>query len=176
MFTAYWIVAYTKETQLLREDALRQRIDSFRPVIAFEVAEPYKLAIRNIGKGPALDIELRLSQVHPNGGLTHLGNLIVQEEERNLLNLGENEEAELRGSDNVRAYALAQEASMQWGQPGVFAAIATYSDINRLPYYTVSLVRSLPSGTERRLVLKSTKTADYGSGNIEKLNVLDWLK
>jgi|ERR1035437_209701 hypothetical protein len=175
-FTAYWILVYTKETQRLREDAFQQRIDSFRPVIVFELAGPYKFAIKNIGKGPALDIELRLSQVHPNGGLTNLRNFIGEEAERNLLNLGENGRAELGGSNNVRAYALAQEPEWRWGQRDVFVAIATYSDINRRPYYSVSLVHTLPSGAERLLVMKSTKAAYYGSGNIEKLNVLDWLK
>jgi hypothetical protein len=175
-FTAYWIVLYTRETQRLREDAFQQRIDSFRPVIVFELDGPYKFAIKNIGKGAALDIELRLSQVHPNGGLTNLRNFIGEEAERNLLNLGENGRAELGSSDNVRAYAFAQEPDWRWGQRDVFAAIATYSDINRRPYYSVSLVHTLPIGAERRLVIKSTKTAYYGSGNIEKLNVLDWLK
>ena len=62
------------------------------------------------------------------------------------------------------------------GQRDVFAAIATYADVNRRPYYTISLVRSLPDGTERHLVLKGTKTAYYGSGEIEKLKVLDWIR
>lgn len=175
-FTAYWIVIYTRETQGLREDAFQQRIDSFRPVIVFQLAGPYKFAIHNIGKGPALDIELRLSQVHPNGGLTNLRNFIGEDVERNLLNLGENGRAELGGSDNVRAYALAQAPEWRSGQRDVFVAIATYSDINRRPYYSVSLVHTIQSGAERRLVMKSTKAAYYGSGNIEKINVLDWLK
>jgi hypothetical protein len=176
VFTAYWVMRYTKETQHLREDAFQQRIDSIRPIIVFEIVGPYKLAVKNIGRGPALDVELRLSQIHRNGGLTNLQNLLVREGERNLLNLGENDKQELGGSDSVREYAFAQGSSMRWGQRDVFAAIATYVDINRRPYYSVSLVRSLPAGTERLLVLKSTKTADYKAGTIEKLNVMDWFK
>jgi hypothetical protein len=52
---------------ILKESAAQataERIDNFRPVLVFEVVEPYRLASRNIGKGPGLDIELRLSQVH----------------------------------------------------------------------------------------------------------------
>jgi hypothetical protein len=152
------------------------RKDSVRPIIVFEVIAPYNLAIRNIGKGPALDIELRLSQVHQNGGLTNLRNLIEEDRERHLLNLAENENLELGGSNNIRAYALAQDPAWQWGHRDVFAVIATYYDIHRHPYYTAALVRTLPNGTERMLVLKSTKTAFFGSGNIEKLNMTDWFK
>ncbi len=175
-FTAYWIWLYTTETQRLREDGVQVRIDSARPVVAFTIVNPYRLSIKNIGKGPALDIELRLSQVHPTGGLTSLGNLLTEDSERNLLNLGEAAGAELGGSDAIRKYAFAQDPSMRWGQRDVFAAIATYVDINRRPYYTVSLIRSIPEGAEFRLVLKATKTAYYGNGDIEKLRPLDWTR
>lgn len=158
------------------DQATVERIDNFRPVVVFEVVGQYKLAIKNIGKGPAFDVELRLSQIHTSGGLTNLRNMIGKEAERNLLNLGEGDRVALGGSDNIRDYAFAQEPDWRWGQRDVFAAIATYADINRRPYYTLSLIRTLPDGPERNLVLKSTKTAYYGSGNIEKLNILDWMK
>lgn len=158
------------------EQATTEQIDNLRPVIIFEVAGQYKLAIKNIGKGPALDVELRLSQVHPNGGLTNLRNLIDDDAQRNLLNLGPSDRTELEGSKDIRAYAFGQGFDWQWGKRDVFAAIATYDDINRRPYYTLSLVHTLPDGVERKLVLKSTKTAYYGSANFEKLNVNDWLK
>lgn len=185
-FTGVSIFIFLFQLHLLRlqtqiidaqtRDAIQQRIDNFRPIVVFEVVDPYKLAIRNIGKGPAIDIELRLSQVHHNGGLTNLRNLVSTDMQRDLLNLGESERTELRGSDNIRAYAFAQSPEWQWGQRDVFAAIATYSDINRRPYYTISLIRTFPNGAERKLVLKSTKTANYERGNIEQLNVQDWLK
>jgi hypothetical protein len=158
------------------DHAEAERIDNFRPVVVFDVAGQYKLGIKNIGKGPALDIELRLSQVHPSGGLTNLRNMIDGDAERNLLNLGESDRIELGGSDTIRAYAFAQEPDYRWGERDVFAAIGTYADINRRPYYTLSLVRTFPNGSERSLVMKSTKTAYYGSGNIEKLNIIDWMK
>ncbi len=174
--TAYWIVQSTEETRRIREDAYQQRIDSFRPIVTFEVVNSYKLALRNIGKGPALDAELRISQILLNGDLTNLQNLLAREDERNLINLGEGERVGLGGSDVVRMYSLAIDPSMKWGQPGVFAVVCTYSDINRLPYYTISIVRSIENGTERKLVLKNTKTASYTSGTIEKLNVSDWAR
>ena len=173
-FTAYWIWLYTTETQRLRQDGVELRIDAVRPVIAFTVINPYKLSVTNIGKGPAMDIELRLSQVQPTGGLTNLANLLTQDAERDLLTLGEAATANLGGSETIRQYAVAQDPSMRWGQHEVFAAIATYVDINRRPYYTLSLIRSIAEGPERRLVLKATKTAYYGSGDIEKLRPLDW--
>ena len=186
IFTVISVVIFALQLYLLdrqthiiniqTQDAIQQRIDSFRPIVVFEIAGPYKLAIRNIGKGPAIDVELRLSQIHRNGGLTNLRNLITNAATRNLLNLGENDRTELGGSDNIRSYAFAQSPEWQWGQRDVFAAIATYSDINRRPYYTVSLRRTLPTGAERQLVLESTKTADYESGTIEKLNTIDWIK
>ena len=176
--TAYWIVQSTVETRRIREDAYQQRIDSFRPIVTFEVADPdgYKLALRNIGKGPALDAELRISQILLNGGLTNLQNLLVREDERNLINLGEGERVSLGGTDVVRKYALALDPSMKWGQSGVFALVCTYSDINRQPYYTVSMMRSIENGTERKLVLKNTRTASYVTGTIETLNVSDWAR
>jgi hypothetical protein len=124
--TAYWIIKYTRETQSLRELAVQQRVDSVRPIVTFQVVGPYKVAIANIGKGPALDIEFRLSQIHETGGLTNLRNLIVQDEVRDLLNLGESERAPLpsSGSETIRQYALAQEPDWAWGQRGVFAVIA----------------------------------------------------
>src|ERR1700722_8956097 len=128
------------------DQAASERIDSFRPVIVFELAGPYKFAIKDIGRGPALDIELRLSQIHSNGGLTNLRNMIGNEADRNLLNLGQGDGIELGGYDNVRAYAFAQGEEWKWGQKDVFAAIATYSDINRRPYYTLSLVHILSDG------------------------------
>lgn len=157
-------------------EAVQERIDNSRPVVTFEIVGPYMLAIKNIGKGPALDVELRLSQVHENGGLTNLRNFIENDAERNLLNLGENERVELGGTDNVRAYAFAEAPPWQWGHRDVFAAISSYSDINRRNYYTVALVRSLHHGNERRLVMKSTKTAPFENGTVEQLNVLDWIK
>lgn len=62
------------------------------------------------------------------------------------------------------------------GAAHVLSAIATYCRYQQGPYYTLALVRTLPNDSERRLVMKSTKTAYYGSGNIERLNVIDWLK
>ena len=174
--TTYWIVQSTVETRRIREDGSQQRIDSFRPIVTFEVAEDYTLAISNIGKGPALDAELRISQILLNGGLTNLGNLLVREDERSLLNLGESQRVKLGGADVVRRYAFAVDPSMKWGQSGVFALVCTYSDINGLPYYTVSLVRSVENGAERKLVLKNTRTASYKTGTIEKLNVSDWAR
>jgi hypothetical protein len=176
--TAYWIVQSTEETRRIREDAYQQRIDSFRPIVTFEVADAddYKLALKNIGKGPALDAELRISQILLNGGLTNLQNLLVREDERNLINLGEGQRVPLGGADILRKYALALDPSMKWGQPGVFAVVCTYSDINRLPYYTIAIVRTIENGPVRKLVLKNTRTASYTSGTIERLNVSDWAR
>jgi len=132
-YTACWIVKYTKETQLLRQEAIEQRIDGERPLVTFTLAAPYQLTSENIRKGPALDVEFRLSQVHPNGHLTNLSYLISNDAERHILNLGENEHAGLGGSENVRAYAFAESPAMRWGTRDVFAAIATYEDVNRRP-------------------------------------------
>jgi hypothetical protein len=62
-------------------------------------------------------------------------------------------------------------------------ALATYTDLERRPYYTLSLIAvfGMPDVpvmriADRQLVLKSTKTASYASGEIETLNVIDWLK
>ncbi len=174
--TAYWIVETTKETEHIREDAYQQRIDSFRPIVMFDVGDDYRLGLRNIGKGPALNAELRISHISLNGGLASLGNVIARDADRSLLNLGEGQRIDLGESDVVREYAIASGPMVKLGQPSAFAIICTYLDINRLPYYIVSTIRSIETGATRKLVLKSIRTASYSTGTIERLDASDWAR
>ena len=106
--TGYWVWRYTVETQRLRIDnhrlveigqesnrhAQQIRIDEMRPVLVFR-AETDTFFLKNIGKGPALDIELRVSQVHTAGALTNLRNFFDRDIDRDLFTLA------ARGSSEI---------------------------------------------------------------------------
>lgn len=130
--------------------------------------------LKNIGKGAALNIELRISQIHPNGGFTNLRNL-AEDERRELFNLGENEEQSTTSfCEIIDDYRRAEKPDFSYGVKGVFAVIATYEDINRNPYYTISLLKVRSERND--YILKTTKTGGYKSGELEKVIPTDWLK
>ncbi len=130
--------------------------------------------LKNIGKGAALNIELRISQIHPNGGFTNLRNL-AEDERRELFNLGASEEQSTTSfCEIIDDYRRAEKPEFSYGVKGVFAVIATYEDINRNPYYTISLLKVRSERND--YILKTTKTGAYKSGELEKVIPTDWLK
>lgn len=130
--------------------------------------------LKNIGRGAALNIELRVSQIHPNGGFTNLRNL-AEDERRELFNLGGGEEQSTASfCEIIGDYLRAEKPDFSYGIKGVFAVIATYEDINRNPYYTISLLKVRPERND--YILKTTKTGDYKSGELEKIVSIDWLR
>lgn len=185
-FTGYWVYVYTRETQALRRDnhrlaelaqvstelAHQTRIDEMRPVVVFS-AKGSTFNLSNIGKGPALEIELRLSQVHPTGALTNLRNLIEDNKFRDLFNLGVGSSRAVE-SDAISKYMHADEPAFQWGQKNVFVAIATYTDVDHRAYFTLVAVNVENHNGVSVGVFKRVKTGLF-DGNIDKLTPLDWM-
>ena len=98
--------------------------------------------LKNIGKGAALNIELRISQIHPNGGFTNLRNF-AGDKQRELFNLGEGEKQSTASfCEIIEDYQNVDKPNFSYGVKGVFAVVATYEDIDRNPYYTISLMKA----------------------------------
>lgn len=128
----------------------------------------------NIGKGAALNIELRVSQIHHTGGLTNLRSF-EEDELRAFYNLGTSEDKTVSASSDIFVnYQSGETKEFSYGEKLVFAVIATYEDIYRNRYYTLSLFRVKPDKSD--YILKTTKTGTYESGEIEKVISLDWLR
>lgn len=131
---------------------------------------------KNIGKGAALNTELRITQIHRTGGLTNLRNF-DEDVWRELFSLGEGEEkAEAPTFATLFDYQSGEKKDFAYGVKNVFAIIATYEDINRNPFYTISLFKVISGNMARNYLLKTTRTGDFKSGEIEKVNEIDWLK
>lgn len=175
-FTAIAILQYTKETYWLKQVSIKQLNYQKRPILKILSHGEWACSfmLKNIGKGPALNIELRISQIHPNGGFTNLRNL-AEDGRRELFNLGENEEQSTTSfCEIIDDYRKAEKPDFSYGVKGVFAVIATYEDINRNFYYTISLLKVRPERDD--YILKTTKTGHYKSGELEKVIPTDWLK
>jgi len=175
-FTAITILQYTKETYWLKQINVKQLNYQKRPILKILSHGEWACSfmLENIGKGPALNIELRISQIHPNGGFTNLRNL-AEDERRELFNLGEREEQSTTSfCEIIDDYQKAEKLDFSYGVKGVFAVIATYEDIDRNPYYTISLLKVRPERND--YILKTTKTGGYKSGELEKIIPTGWLK
>ncbi|MDP3985999.1 MAG: hypothetical protein Q8P77_01035 [Candidatus Veblenbacteria bacterium] len=167
-FTAIVIIQYTKETHWLKQVGIRQLEFMKRPVIVIskdEVYGPYSVSLKNIGKGPALNIELRITQLHHSGGYTNLGNL-DDGDFRRLFNLGEGDNESTGLMDKIHTYVEAQGDGFKLGVRDAFAIIATYTDIGNKSYYTISLMKVVPK--EHNYTLKTTKTGSFETGELEK--------
>ena len=174
-FTAIIILQYTKETHELKQLTARQLQYQQQPILKILVHphSPEVLRLRNIGKGAALNIELRITQIKEDGHLTNLRNL-AEDDKRELFNIGEGEEQSTPTFMEIANYMKADRPDFAWGQKGIFAVVATYENINRSPFYTLAIFKLKASGNE--YILKTTKTGDYSSGDIEKLVSTDWLR
>lgn len=175
-FTAIILMQYTKETYWLKQINIKQLNYQKQPILKILSRGEWACSfmLKNIGKGVALNIELRISQIHPNGGFTNLRNL-AEDERRELFNLGEGEEQSTSSfCEIIECYQKANKPDFSYGVKGIFAVIATYEDINRNPYYTISLLKIRPE--RNNYILKTTKTGNYKNGELEKIIPTDWLK
>lgn len=175
-FTAIVILQYTKETYWLKQINIKQLNYQKRPILEILSQGEWACSfmLKNIGKGAALNIELRISQIHPNGGFTNLRNL-AEDERRELFNLGEDEEQSTSSfCDILKDYQKAEKTDFSYGVKDVFAIIAIYEDVSRNPYYTIALMKTKEEYPY--CILKTTKTGSYKSGSLEKVIPKDWLK
>ncbi len=163
--TAIIIYKYTCETNLLRKL-------SARPVLKIiNTKSNGSFNIANIGKGPALNVELRISQVHKNGGRTNLRNLLENEEQRHFINLGENEEVNTKGEGTTYNYIKADKQGFEHGEKDFFQIVATYCDIYNKKHYTVALFKVIGQD----YILKKTFVGEYNGSNLPRAGNLDWL-
>lgn len=172
------ILQYTKETYWLKQVQQKQLDHERTPIIVISKGNKGEYAsfkIKNIGKGPAINVELRISSINKNGGFSNLMDL-ADDSMRHSLNLFAGEEISTEqfrerlreytgpgGSNNIEDY--------------VFAIIATYESVTRDPFYSMSLFKVMPLPSDKReYILKTTKFADYKKGSLSKVKPLDWLK
>lgn len=165
--TACIICWYTFETKKLRIEAQRTNKYSFRPIIVAKYitsssGTTRELKIKNVGKGPALNIEFRISQLHKNGGYTNLRDL-NQNEKFN--NLSADEQQSIRGISTIDLYCKANGSGFEHGIRDKFAIIFTYEDLAAFKYQTVTLIEVI-AGTP---VIKKSITDEYGSGSLRRL-------
>lgn len=165
--TALIIFLYTLETKKLRVEAQKTNKYSFRPVIVAkyifsEYGGRRDLKIKNIGKGPALNIECRISQIQKKGGYTNLRDLNPNEK---FNNLSPDEMQIIRRITTIDQYSKAEESEFKHGIADKFVIIFTYEDIARFRYQTVTLIEMV-GGTP---VIKTTVTKEYDSGNLARI-------
>lgn len=176
-FTAIVIIQYTKETYWLKQINIKQLNYQKRPILKITTDGDWACSfmLKNIGKGPALNIELRISQIHPNGGFTNLQNL-ANDSQRKFFNLGDGEaQSTTSFCEILDDYIKAKKDDFLYGVKGVFSIIATYEDVDRNPYYTIILLKIITESSER-YILKTIKTGNYKSGELDKIVPTDWLK
>jgi hypothetical protein len=160
-------------TNTLAQETQAMRKDAARPIIVLRATDRDELDILNVGKGAALDIELRLSQVHKtNKGFTNLRNFFERDDERHLLNIGDGSHQTIE-SDTLDHYSNPGGPDFQYGYPNVFVVIAIYKDIYNQAYYTIAAIALVISGISIEPVLKRTKTGLY-TGELEALLPADW--
>ena len=153
----------------------KMRVDNFRPVTVFEVTGSRSFSVRNIGNGPALDVELRLAQLNEDGRLMNLRNFFEKANEQHLINIGAGRSVPANGGETAYDYLRADKPDFRSGVENLFAIVATYMDINGNPYYTLALFESVEQKGERVPILRKTETRSYDSGEIELLSVRPWM-
>ncbi len=174
-FTAIAVIQNTKETYWLKQITTKQLEFQKAPLIIITPTEDKyaSFTIKNIGKGAAVNIELRITQIHKNGGRSNLKDL-ADDEFRHFLNLGENEAIVTpQFRDSIHPYTNPE--STIYTQPEVFAVIALYENISSDKFYSMSLFKVI-SEKQHKYTLKTTKFGSYDLGLLENVVPMDWLK
>ena len=82
LLTAIIIFWYSYETFLLRKESQKNTVLGVKPILVIyrynTIGPNGELEIGNIGNGPSLNIEFRISQFHHSGGYTNLRNFLTQ--------------------------------------------------------------------------------------------------
>lgn len=165
--TACIIVWYTYETKKLRIEAQKTNKYSFRPIVILDkIYGEYnglrEIKIKNIGKGPALNIESRISQINSKREYLNLRELILNEK---FNNLNENGEKTLSRIRTIDQYLKANQTEFQYGIDSKFVIIFTYEDIVDFNYQTIILIENINGNP----IIKKTITDEYNSGVLKKI-------
>ncbi|MDP2693106.1 MAG: hypothetical protein Q8O88_05715 [bacterium] len=158
---------YASETQKLRVEAQKTNKYSFRPVVVAKYISTLfngsrELKMMNIGKGPALNIECRISQIMRNKGYTNLKDINANEK---FNNLATDEKQTLRKITTIDQYIGAQGSEFSHGLRDIFAIIFVYEDVSKSRYQTVTLIEVM-NGTP---VIKRSIAAEYNSGRLKNI-------
>jgi len=167
---------YAWQTKATVNEMAKQTNLQQRPLIKISDGEEWACSfmLRNIGRGTALNVELKISQIYPKGGFTNLRNL-AEDEQRELFNLGSDEEQSTTSFCVILDdYRKAEKSEYNFGVKGVFAVIALYEDLDKNSYYTIALFKVRSKYND--YILKTTKTGDHKYGELEKVIPLEWLK
>jgi hypothetical protein len=167
IITACIIVWYSWETRRLRIEAQKTNKYYFRPLvvshyISSESGGRRYLKIKNIGKGPALNIECRISQIHKKDGYTNLRALSPNEK---FNNLNVDEKQTIKRITTIDLYSKANGSEFMYGVTNKFVIIFTYEDWAGFKYFTVTQIDVI----EGEPVIKKTITDEYNSGNLKNI-------
>lgn len=165
--TGIVIAWYTYETYLIREDAQINTEQSKKPVVVFNERKGagFKAVIQNIGRGAAINIELRIAQFSKEkNGYCNLRNLL-HDVNQNFYSLASGGELELMmDSSVVVAYMSGGSEEFKGGVPGRFALIINYHDVDDHAYCTVIKCSTVTKG--QGFYIKNTKVSDYSKGEL----------
>lgn len=134
LLTGDVVAYYTYETYLLRKAAQEERSDSIKPVVLFdkEPAHLYGWTVRNVGKGPALNVKFRISRFNNDTSYGDLRDLI--DGQHNYKALGNSEEDHLSPShDTIDMYMANKQGYVE----DRIALLITYTDIGSKDYGTI---------------------------------------
>jgi hypothetical protein len=138
ILTGIVIFWYAYETYLLRKEAQKNTINSVKPIL---IVDRYlfggALEVINVGSGPALNIESRISYFHGTGEYTRLQE-ILKETESNYYHIAKNTKKNI----SINREIFEDYYSGIYNENGVgignsFALILTYNDMFGNKYQTV---------------------------------------
>lgn len=139
--TAIVIFWYSYETFLVRKEAQKNTILGVKPILVIYWYHPIgpngELEIGNIGNGPALNIEFRISQFHNSGGYTNLRSFLTIID-NNIYHLKKDEKTKINvDSDLFNDYFSATKPEFVYGIKNNFAIILSYNDMFNNRYQTI---------------------------------------
>ena len=165
VITAIIILWYATETFLLRKEAQRNTLISVKPILVIYNYAVGDLHIGNIGNGPALNIEFRISQFHQSGGYTNLRNFLRSISDK-MYNLKKDEDWHIEtDNDLFLDYISTTKPDFQYGIKNNFAIILVYNDMFGNRYHTIVRVYKVK---DNYFVLKQTLFGSYESGELLK--------
>lgn len=169
IFTGLIILWYTIETFLLRKEAQRNTLNSVKPILVVDKYFPGgALTIINLGNGPALNIESRISYFHETGGYTYLQE-ILQNTEASYYHISKKDQKNISISkDKFKEYYSGIYTNTGTGIGSSFAIILIYNDMFNNPYQTVVRVEVNKdvSNLPENCLFKQTLFDSYESGEL----------
>lgn len=165
VITALIIFWYATETFLLRKESQRNTLISVKPILVIYNYAIGDLHIGNIGNGPALNIEFRISQFHQSGGYTNLRNFLHDISDK-IFSLKKGEDWQIDVDNNLFLdYLSATKSDFQYGIKNNFAIILIYNDMFNNRYQTIVRVYKVK---DNYFVLKQTLYGSFESGELMK--------